>query len=295
VGGTPGVLRRALRPTLKRLVAPIAAVVALLIAARPASVAPGGAEGPIQIFNGKDLSGFYTWLPSFGREDPDRVFSVVDRIDGAPAIRVSGKHLGGLVTREEYANYHLVVEFRWGLATWGERGNRARDSGVLVHCQSPDGSSDKDSKGPWMASVEAQIIEGGTGDIILVRGFDEAGKPVGVRITAAAGKDRDGENVYDPKAEPREFDGGRVNWSGRDPDWKDELGFRGKNDVESLAGEWTRLEVICDGDSVTNIVNGKVVNAGKRSSLTRGRILLQSELAEIYFRKIELRPLERRG
>ena len=285
MAGTPGV----------RAIPFVAAAAALLIAARTASVSPDRAEGePIQLFNGKDLSGFYTWLPRFGREDPDRVFSVVDRIDGAPAIRVSGKHFGGLVTRDEYENYHLVVEFRWGLATWGERGDRARDSGVLVHCQGPDGSSDKDSKGPWMASVEAQIIEGGTGDIILVRGFDEAGKPIGARITATAGKDRDGENVYDPKAEPRELDGGRINWYGRDPDWKDELGFRGKDDVESPADRWTRLEVICDGDTVTNIVNGKVVNAGTRSSLTKGKILFQSELAEIYFRKIEIRPLKTR-
>ena len=55
---------------VKRL---IAAVAAHLIAARPASLAPGGAEDPIKIFNGKDLSGFYTWLPRFGREVPDRV------------------------------------------------------------------------------------------------------------------------------------------------------------------------------------------------------------------------------
>ena len=281
---------------MNRLLFPIGAAATLLIAARPASVAPDRAEGePIQLFNGKDLSEVYTWRPRFGREDPDRVFSVVDRIDGAPAIRVSGKHFGGLVTRDEYANYHLVVEFRWGLATWAERGDRARDSGVLVHCQAPDGSSEKDSRGAWMASVEAQIIEGGTGDFILVRGFDKEGMPIGVRFTAAAGKDRDGENVYDPKAGEREFDGGRINGSGRDPDWKDELGFRGKDDVESPAGEWTRLEVICDGDRITNIVNGKVVNVGTRSSLTRGKILLQSELAEIYFRKIELRPLKRRG
>jgi len=273
----------------------LAAGTALLLFSRAPSVSPDGAEGePIQLFNGKDLSGFYTWLPRFGREDPDRVFSIVDRIDGAPAIRVSGQHFGGLVTRDEYANYHLVVEFRWGLATWGDRGDRARDSGVLVHCQSPDGSSAKDSKGPWMASVEAQVIEGGTGDIILVSGFDDAGMPIGSRITATAGKDRDGENVYDPKAEPRELDGGRINWYGRDPDWKDELGFRGKDDVESPAGRWTRLEVICDGDTVTNIVNGKVVNAGTRSSLTKGKILFQSELAEIYFRKIEIRPLKTR-
>ena len=284
-----------MRPSTKHVPSLLAAGAALLLAPRLASVAPEGAGETIQLFNGKDLTGFTTWLPRSGRDDPDRVFSVVDQVDGAPAIRVSGQHLGGLVTREEFADYHLVVEFRWGLATWGDRKDRARDSGVLVHCQPPDGSSDKDSKGAWMASVEAQIIEGGTGDLILVRGFGRDGMPIPVRLTATAGKDRDGENVYDPKAEAREFDGGRVNWFGRDPDWKDERGFRGKADLESPAGEWTRLEVICDGDKITNVVNGKVVSAGTRSTLTRGRILFQSELAEIYFRKIELLPLKTKG
>ncbi len=75
------------------------------------------------------------------------------------------------------------------------------------------------------------------------------------------------------------------------PDWKDVLGFRGSRDVEKPAGEWNRMEVICDGDSITNIVNGYVVNVGTKSSLTKGKIIFQSEGAEIFFRKIEIRPL----
>ena len=78
-------------------------------------------------------------------------------------------------------------------------------------------------------------------------------------------------------------------------DWQDRLGFRGRQDVESPYGEWTRLEVIADGDRVTNVVNGKVVNEGIRSSLTEGRILLQSEGAEIYFRRIDVEPLTARA
>ena len=50
------------------------------------------------------------------------------------------------------------------------------------------------------------------------------------------------------------------------------LGFRGKRDVEKPAGEWNRMEVICDGDTITNIVNGYVVNVGTKSSLTEGKI-----------------------
>jgi hypothetical protein len=89
----------------------------------------------IRLFNGKDLSGFYTWLPKFGRADPDKVFTVVDRIDGAPAVRASGQHYGGFVTLANYADYKLVLEYRWGDVTWKPRDDRARDSGILIHGQ----------------------------------------------------------------------------------------------------------------------------------------------------------------
>ena len=58
------------------------------------------------------------------------------------------------------------------------------------------------------------------------------------------------------------------------------------------AGEWNTIEVVCDGDKITNIVNGVVVNEGSHASVTKGRILLQSEGAEVYYRKVELRPLD---
>jgi len=61
--------------------------------------------------------------------------------------------------------------------------------------------------------------------------------------------------------------------------------------VEKPAGEWNRMEVVCDGDTITNIVNGYVVNAGTKSSLTKGKITFQSEGAEIIFRRIEIRSL----
>ena len=64
-------------------------------------------------------------------------------------------------------------------------------------------------------------------------------------------------------------------------------------DAEKPRGEWNTVEVVCAGDSITNIVNGVVVNEGNHASVTRGRILLQSEGAEIYFRKVELRPLRK--
>jgi hypothetical protein len=267
----------------------------LVAAGGPAAETAVRPEQTIKLFDGKSLDGFYTWLVDSHREDPLRVFSVVDQVDGAPAIRISGERWGGLVTRETYRDYHLIVEFRWGAVTWGQRRNATRDSGVLVHAQGPDGNTGADMNGPWMRSIEAQIIEGGVGDLILVAGFEPDGRRIVPRITARAGTDRDGEPVFDPAGDAREFESGRVNWFGRDPDWADRLGFRGKQDVESPHGEWTRLEVIADGDRLTFVVNGTVVNEATRSSLTEGKIIIQSEGAEIFFRRIDIEPVPTRA
>ena len=272
----------------------VTAILMLFVFASPAITAPQTATRPdnvIHLFDGKSLDGFYTWLVDSRREDPLRVFTVVDQVDGAPAVRISGEKWGGIITRDSYRDYRLVVEFRWGLLTWGQRRNATRDSGVLVHAQGADGNTGRDFNGPWMRSIEAQVIEGGVGDIILVAGFEADGARVTPRSSARAGKDRDGEPMFDPNGEAREFEGGRINWYGRDVDWQDRLGFRGRDDVESPYGGWTRLEVVAQGDRITNIVNGKVVNEGYRSNLTEGKIIIQSEGAEIYFRRIDLEPV----
>jgi hypothetical protein len=238
----------------------------------------GPEEGFVPLFNGKDLSGFYTYLRGLGKNnDPEKVFTVVDGM-----IRVSGKTFGAFITEQEYANYHLVVEFKWGEKTWPPREKAARDSGVLLHCVGEDGAA----SGAWMESIECQIIEGGTGDFILVKG--KAVPKLTVEV-----EQRGKQWYYKPGAPPREFAGGRANWFGRDPQWKDVLGFRGKEEVEKPAGQWNRLECICAGDQITNILNGKVVNHGTQASHTRGKILFQSEGAEIFFRKIALKPLKK--
>jgi len=266
------------------------ALAAVLAVSAPVAQAARRRGRTIQLFNGRDMTNFYTWLVDTKYDDPDRVFRV-EHIDGAPAIRVTGKHYGAFITKQEFENYHLVAEYSWGHATWGGRKNATKDSGILVHCQGPDGNTSRDFNGAWMLSQECQIIEGGVGDFILVAGHDREGKQIVPKLTVTASKDRDGEAIYDPKAPPKEFQGGRINWWGRDPDWKDVLGFRGKQDVETPGTGWTRVEVICDGDKITNIVNGHVVNHGTNSSLRRGKIIFQSEGAELYFRKIELTPL----
>ncbi|HLV02786.1 MAG TPA: DUF1080 domain-containing protein [Acidobacteriota bacterium] len=245
----------------------------------------------IDLFNGKDLSNFYTWLVDYKFEDPHRVFTVVEQIDGAPAIRISGEHWGGIITREAYRDYHLIVEFRWGLLSWGSRKNRPRDSGILLHSQGPEGNSSKDYNGPWMASIECQMIEGGTGDMILVEGYLEDGEYL-VPIVKSTIRETERGNLWDPEGKVATIDGARVNWFGKDPNLRNEFGTRGRNDVENPAGMWNRLEVIADGDTLTYTLNGTVINKAFDANLTSGKILIQSEGAELYLRRVELRPLE---
>ncbi len=76
-------------------------------------------------------------------------------------------------------------------------------------------------------------------------------------------------------------------------DGKRETRYKKKTkDVEKPNGEWNTIEVVCDGDKITNIVNGVVVNEGSMASVTKGKIVLQSEGAEVFYRKVELTPLK---
>ena len=87
--------------------------------------------------------------------------------------------------------------------TWGERKTRTRDSGLLLHAQGRLGNTGKDFNGPWLRSIEFQIIEGGVGDILPVAGYNDQGEQLRPSVTVKSRKDRDGENVFDPNGEPR--------------------------------------------------------------------------------------------
>jgi hypothetical protein len=238
-------------------------------------------EGPIDLLE-NGLKDFYTWSRETQYEDPLQVYSYADAV-----LRISGEAWGGLTTNDQYANYHMVFEFKWGERTWDPRKDRARDSGILVHCTGIDGSFYK----TWMASVEAQIIEGGVGDILVLNSKAKDGTFLPVSLSAEVVKDRNGETIWKRGGELESFTSGRINWYGRDLKWKDELGFRGREDVESPHGEWTRYEIICDGGSITILVNGTVVNEAFHTKPSFGKILIQSEGAEIFIRRWKLWPV----
>lgn len=63
------------------------------------------------------------------------------------------------------------------------------------------------------------------------------------------------------------------------------------SDQEKPSGEWNTIEVIAKDGKCTHIVNGVIVNEGVNANVREGRIAIQSEGAEIYYRNIQLAKL----
>jgi hypothetical protein len=233
-------------------------------------------KSPIILFNGRDLTNFYHYTRESKLEDPNKVFTIANGI-----LRISGQEWGGITTNEMYRDYRLVVEWRWGQKGWNEREKKARDSGILIHGHGPDGGYN----GIWLESIESQIIEGGSGDILVVA----KNTPMSAScLCNIEGK----EMYYNPQGTTMTRTSGRINWYGRSRQWKDEFGFRSKTEIEKPVGQWNRHEVIAAGDRMVNLLNGKVVSGAFDLSHTQGKIQVQSELAEIFVRRIELHPLK---
>ncbi len=244
------------------------------------SIFPASAAEPIQLFNGKDLSHFYTFLRDRGKDtDPKKVFTVTDGM-----IRISGEEWGCITSKEEFSNYELTVEFKWGDKTWGDREKAARDSGILMHSIGEDGAY----SGVWMHGIEVQMIEGGTGDLLAVGDGTKT-----FEITCPTAEVKEGTpHVYKEGGKPHTINKGRIDWWGRDPGWTDTINFRGKQDVEKPHGEWNTVHVVAKGSTLRVELNGVLVNEAIDVKPAKGRIQIQSEGAEVLVRKVELTPLE---
>ena len=210
----------------------------------------------IHLLNGKDLSNFYTFI-RHGKSKPVRnqdPNKVYIYENGI--LRVSGQHMAYLATKKSYGNYRLVAEFKWGKKTWDGKG-RGRDAGLFFNATGEDVL--------FMKSQECQLLEGATGDLCLIRGADLAARGTsGVKRYDRPGK---GE-------------------------WKNELGFRGPDEVEKALGEWNTIEIINRNGRIRLSVNGKVMVDGKDADPKSGKILIQSNNAELFYRRLDLYPLK---
>jgi hypothetical protein len=233
----------------------------------------------IHLFNGKDLNGWYTFLKGKGKNnDPNQVFTVQNG-----QIRISGEEFGCITTTEEFVNYTLEVEFKWGEKTFAPRVNNARDSGILLHSTGEDGGF----SGTWMYSIECQLIEGGTGDMLVVG--DGTSR---FSLTAPAAREKQGESyVYLPDGTPATIQGGRINWFGRDPLWQDVKGFRGAKDMEKPVGKWNKLVCIAHDKEIKIYLNGTLVNHAIDVLPRKGRLQVQSEGAEIFIKRFDITPV----
>ncbi|MDP3642317.1 MAG: DUF1080 domain-containing protein [Bacteroidota bacterium] len=248
------------------------------------------------LFNGNDLTGWYTYqrnpeptsivegmtrdekgkyLEPIGiNKDPLHVFTVVEE-NGQKVIRISGEVFGILVTEKEYENYHLRLEFKWGSKKFPPRENEPMDSGILYHSIGKEGAWG----GVWMKSLECQVMEEACGDFICV--------DTTLADIPAVRESPNNRFHYLKGAELVTFN--------------QEKSYCVKDvDHEKPDGEWNVMEVYTVGNKSMHVVNGKInlrasnlrylVN-GKEVPLSKGKIQLQSEGAEIFYRNIQIRPI----
>lgn len=250
------------------------------------------------LFNGRDLTGWDSFLtnpdrawevPGLKRDetgkylepiglnrDPLKVFNVV-MVDGEPALHVTGQGFGVITTRESFGNCRFRVQYKWGEAKWGSKANSPRDAGLLYYVHGEPGFD----HATWPRSVECQIQEHDTGDLFAL----------GTQITVNARQDGPRRWLYDPAGAPTLF-------VAQPP-----IGNRCIKlaDLEVPHGGWNTVEVILfNGDSI-HVVNGQVVMRLHRAQrldgptpapLTSGQISLQTEGAELWYRRMEILPLE---
>jgi hypothetical protein len=234
----------------------------------------------IRPFNGQSLAGFTKWLQDTKHEDPQSDYRVTDGM-----IHIGGRGMGYLATDDSYRDYHLSVECKWGDRTDGSK--YVRNSGILLHAAGPHGNA----RGIWMASIECQLAQGCEGDLIVIRGKSAEDHVIPVNLTSDTKTAGDGRTRWQRGGAKTVYSGKQFWWSKHEDGFQELLDSRGKDDVASPLGQWTLVECICDGSRITIKINGTTVNECYDVFPTAGKILLENEKNEIYFRNLQIRPL----
>jgi hypothetical protein len=215
-------------------------------------------------------SAWYRFLPFSGRDaDARGVFTVEDD----QTLHILGieppagdQDFGYVATRDEFSNYRLRVTQRWGTRKFAPRTDAVRDSGLLYHMRGDDMV--------WPQSVEFQIQEHDVGDLFLLGD---------IGATTPLGASKPGM-LFGEGGAPLMLRGGAVTKGGT---------------FDSL-DDWNQLELIANEREFMHIVNGQVNHRGwdlefqkngQWQPLYGGRILLQAEGAEVFYRDVQVRPI----
>ena len=254
-------------------------------------------RGWVSLFNGKDWTGIERYLaPVEGTKtplgldnDPKAVFTI-RRVDGRPAIHVTGEVYGALTSMASFTNVHVRVQYKWGELKWPPRNGprHYRDAGLLYWCVGEHGAG----SGAWMRSVEHNIMEKGVGQWWSVAGVycDVEGRSVVL--------DQEPSVPYRGEGDGEKC----VLWVPGGPKYtvKSWEGITSPYDYEKPHGQWNVAEAIAWGPICIHLLNGKVVlvitnprvnEGGKEKRMTHGRIQLQSEAAELFYRGFEAREI----
>jgi len=240
-------------------------------------------EGFTPLFNGKDLTG---WISARAEAGERNRFSVnqdkqaLHVYAGVPAGAEEDTDV--LYTETDYSHYILRLEFKWGDKRYAPRTDWDRDAGLLFHMH-------RDLNKIWPPCLEMQIGESpgdkfhpGTQDNTLRR-FHSGDLFVlsrGLQVKAQ----RDAR-FYSPSASPSY--GGSL---------YTQLG------VEKPHGQWNEMEIQVHGaEKAVFILNGETVltledfhypqEDGSKTPLASGRIGLQAEWAEVFYRNIRIKNL----
>jgi len=230
---------------------------------------------------------WYTWLLSQRARDvdPDHVFTA----EGS-TLKVSGTDMGCVTTREAYRDYCLSLEFRYVDNDRQLNKTAARDGGILFHSTGPDGVY---GNGIWMSSFEYNIIQGASGDLIVVGSRKQCPGLYRCRGRVDAATRGKPCQHWDPAGvEIALVDGGRIRRPDVDHEWKN-LKTQPLSPNERPVGEWNRAVVVCKGDTAVFYFNGMKVGEYYDLHPAGGRIQLQSEGFGIEYRNIVLEPLKK--
>lgn len=114
------------------------------------SVAAGAEEAKVELFNGKDFSGWKLFIPD-EKVNPATVWTVKEGV-----VHCTGKPAGYMRTEQAYSDYRLTFEWRWP-----EGGG---NSGLLMHIQEGDKV--------WPKSIEGQLQHEHAADFWVIDGTD---------------------------------------------------------------------------------------------------------------------------